>query len=228
MSNRLTFDPSIVPDARPGPDGGLRARNRAARTADLCRAALARCLADGLDTARIDAIAADAGLSKAAFYRYFKHKAAIVEALFAPLGDTALAALDRAVTAVDAAADAPAVRQAYLDLALSLLDLFAAEPGLVRLFLQERHGAPTDARRPVLDLDRRVVERAKDLTRVAQARGWVRAFDPDVSAVAVIGAVFELIWRRLPSAGRDTPDVDIATIEQLVDLVLYGVRTEQS
>lgn len=222
MTNKLQFDPSVVPDERPGPSGGRRARNRAARTAALCAAARDLFLEEGIDNARIDGIASRAGMSKAAFYRYFEHKSAIVEALFDALGSAVLHALDQAHEALRNAQDAEGVRAAYTALAMSLLEVFTAEPGLVRLFLQERHGAATEERQPVLRLDQAVTERAMNLTRAAQEAGWVKPYRPEVSTVAVMGAAYELLWRRLGRGGAVADDLD--AVEQLVDLVLHGVR----
>jgi len=222
VTNKLQFDPSVVPDERPGPSGGRRALNRAARTAALCEAARDRFLADGIDNARIDGIASEAGMSKAAFYRYFEHKAAIVEALFDALGQAILSAFDQAHEALTAADSPEAVQAAYTALAMSMLEVFTEQPGLVRLFLQERRGAPTDERRPVLQLDQAVTERAMRLTAVAQEAGWVKPFRPEISTVAVMGAAYELLWRRLDGAGPVADDLD--AVDQLVDLVLHGVR----
>lgn len=222
MTNKLQFDPSVVPDERPGPSGGRRAKNRAERTAALCRSARDLFLQEGIDNARIDGIASQAGMSKAAFYRYFEHKAAIVDALFDALGKAVLTALDRAYDALRAAKDPAGVEAAYASLGMSMLEIFTAEPGLVKLFLQERQGAPTDERRPVLALDAAVTERAMQLTRAAQAGGWVKAFRPEVSTVAVLGAAYELLWRRLNRQGAVVDDLE--AVDQLVDLVLHGVR----
>ncbi len=226
MTNRLTFDPSVVPDERPGPSGGRRARNRAERTRALCDAARDCFLDEGIDAARIDAIARAAGMSKAAFYRYFEHKNAVVHALFDALTERVMGHLDDAQHALAAAGSPEAVRDAYTGLALSLVDLFATEPRLVRLFLQERHGARTEAREPILSLDKQIVDAARRLTRTAQHAGWVRPFDPEVSGIAVLGAIYELLWRRLGDDGPRLEDLDAAN--QLVDLVLHGVRVVPS
>lgn len=222
LANRLRFDPSVTPEERPGPTGGRRAKNRVERTQALCEAALQQFTDTGIDGTRIDGISQAAGISKSAFYRYFEHKTAIVDALFSALSDRVIASLESTREALERAESPDQVQNAYASMAADLVELFLAEPELVRLFLQERHGAPTEARQPVLDLDEKITEHARQLTLTAQTSGWIRPFDPNVSAVAVLGAIYELLWRRLRMGSPGLEDLDAA--QQLVDLVLYGVQ----
>ena len=68
------YHPGRVPNERPGPAGGARAKNREAKTRAICEAAVGLFLEQGVRSATVDAITRAAGVSKGSFYQYFEDK----------------------------------------------------------------------------------------------------------------------------------------------------------
>lgn len=225
MSSRSSaapeFNPARVPEERPGPEGGKRHRNRLQRTASLVQGALPQFLERGVDAVTIDDIVTAASMSKGSFYRYFSNKDELVAATFAPLTQAVDEAMVEAGAALAAADDRDALTEAYELLAGRLTRAFLDQPEVVQLYLQERSGPPTPAREPVHALSHRVRDEAIRLTHAARTHGLLRPIDARVSAVAVVGAVHELLLAFL--RGDDIGD-PAAAARTLVDLVLVGVQ----
>ncbi|GAA5236907.1 TetR/AcrR family transcriptional regulator [Verticiella sediminum] len=76
-----------------------RRRRPDQRRDEILTAARRRLLAHGLDNARIDDIAADAGIAKGTFYLYFRDRQSLVAALREQFVEELAAALDAAVDA---------------------------------------------------------------------------------------------------------------------------------
>jgi AcrR family transcriptional regulator len=220
------YNPGRVPDQRPGPAGGARAKNREARTRAICEAAIPLLLEHGVRTATVDEITRAAGVAKGSFYRYFNDKTQLVEALFSPLAATMFAALDRCEQALQTAADgaSPSVlNDAYANMAAELGMTLLSHPDLSRLYLQECRGSATGARAPIRALSDRVAQRAIELTRVAHQHGLLKPVDPSVTALAVVGAVETLLLRYLDGGDLGT----IETVPQsLITMVLDGLRAD--
>jgi AcrR family transcriptional regulator len=213
-----------VPGERPGAEGGARHANRLARTRALCEAGLRCFLARGLDAVTIDDVVREAGTAKGTFYRYFEDKDDLVAAVFRPIADTVVAAMERCIASVREATDATGLEAAYAALAGDLLLVLVEQPDALRLFLQERHGPRTPARAAILDLDDAVVDRAVGMTEAAASSGLLAPGNPRVTALAVVGAVHELLWRQFQ--GRGTPEL-LVDAGQLIELVLYGIRSRR-
>ena len=207
-----------VPEHRPGPPDGARARNRKRRVEALLGAAEELFLEFGVAGVPVERIASAAGTSKGNFYRYFDDMEQLVATLFAPLAD----GIETAFRAAEAAlSDASDPTSTYRRLGTALAGVLLAHPGRVRLYLQEARGPAVGARRPVRALADRIGARAIDLTRIAQRRGMLVDVDPRVSALAVVGAVERLLFATL----TDEHPLDPATaVDDLVRIVLDGMR----
>lgn len=215
------FHPSKIPDERPGPEGGRRHTNRLARTRTLVEAALRCFLESGLDAVTIDDVTREAGVAKGSFYRYFENKEDLIATLFRPTAESVESAMTRATEALEAAQDAPSLEAAYARLAADLALVLFSNSDAVRLFLQERHGPATTGRLPIRALDEQILALALRITQAGRNSGLLRPVDPEVSAVAVVGAVMQLLWVQLVQA----PPVDpVARGRELIDIVLHGVR----
>ena len=83
---------------------GKRARNRRRRLKQLRDAALPLFVAGGIERVTIDDIVQGAGVAKGSFYRYYQDKEDLVDALFAPIAEQILNALDRGRDAMQKAA----------------------------------------------------------------------------------------------------------------------------
>lgn len=214
------YRPGKLPEQRPGPAGGARARNRQQRTAALCDAALPLFLSRGLEATTVDAITQGAGVSKGSFYRYFDDKERLVETLFAPFAEALDAALQRCGDALEAAEGPAALAGAYETLAGDLAAAFTLNPEVVRLYLQEHRGPDEGARRPIRALAARVQAGAITLTEAAHARSLLRPLPPPVTALAVVGAVEAILAAALEGQLEMDPT---SVIQSLVDMMLRGV-----
>ncbi|MFA9471265.1 MAG: helix-turn-helix domain-containing protein, partial [Deltaproteobacteria bacterium] len=76
------------PVERPGAFGGKRDINRRKRVQDLIEAGLSLFLERGIEAVTIDEVAREAGMAKGNFYRYFRDKADLVEAVIEPVAST--------------------------------------------------------------------------------------------------------------------------------------------
>lgn len=215
------YVPPKIPDARPGPEGGKRHLNRLAKTRALCEAALSCFLVRGLDAVTIDDIVGTAGVSKGSFYRYFDNKETLVATLFQPIASSVGDAMTRCCDALEQASDEASLQGAYAVFANELMGVLAEHADAVRLFLQERHGPRSPDRVPILDLDHTMVTLAIRMTHAGRANGLLREVDARVSALMVLGAVHELLWRQFHGEGPADP---VAGAAALIDIVLHGVR----
>ncbi|MEQ9319967.1 MAG: helix-turn-helix domain-containing protein, partial [Polyangiaceae bacterium] len=153
-----------MPAERPGQEGGVRARNRRQRTADLCRAGLTLFREQGLEATTVDEITRAAGVSKGTFYRYFNGKAELVGAIFAPLEAALDAAMTRCREALEAASDAE-LEAAYARLAVELGAVLLGSPETVDLYLTESRGAEAPGREAIHRQRDEIVDAANDLSR---------------------------------------------------------------
>jgi AcrR family transcriptional regulator len=220
------YVPARVPGDRPGPAGGKRDQNRQRRTDDLCLAALAVAREGGLDRVTVDAVAARAGLSKAALYRYFDNLDAVMGAAFAPLEASLRHTLARAHAQFALASTAEAVLAAYAALVDGLVAGLSPCAGQLELYLQERHGPPSPLRAPVHAIADLVYVEALRLTWVVREHpvlvqlapdAPLRRHPPEITASIVIGAVHELVATVLSGRTHTPPDEAAAA---LVDLMI--------
>jgi AcrR family transcriptional regulator len=161
----------------------------------------------GLERARMEDVAAEAGVSRAAVYYHFNTKAdlvcAIADDVFARLTETVRAAL----------AEGP-----FDEVIVATVRFFADHARVGRLLISE----VTLPMNPVRMLARHVDELITVLRRRLAAdiaAGRVRPMDPDVAARAVAGvmrvAAFELLW-------NESIDVEHLTGE-LTDFVRHAL-----
>lgn len=223
-THAVAVQPSAVPSKRPGQPGGARDRNRQERTRVLADAALALFLERGIEGVAIDDITAAAGVAKGSFYRYFADKAALVEALFAPVERQVAEALGRCEEGIAAAADRAALVAAYERVGLELGRLVFEHRHVIRLYLQERRGPDAGARVPVRRLAARLEREAERLTARARDRGLLRPFPARTSALAVVGAAEQLLFAFLSGVDLGDPT---AVPAQIASLIMEGLRSRE-
>jgi AcrR family transcriptional regulator len=219
---RTSAKPSRLPRKRPGPEGGPRDRNRRENQQRLTDAALALFLAQGTAAVTIDQIVERAGMAKGSFYRYAIDKADVVAQILAPVITEATAALDRCEGALRHGRRGT-LAPIYLTLARELSAVVAHHAPRVLLYLQEARAPASTSPPAVQDLTDRLTSRTIALTEIARDHGLIRPVDPEISALAVLGAIEAILFahlrrRRAPSA--EAPRV----IAELVDIVLRGIR----
>ncbi|MDH5492692.1 MAG: TetR/AcrR family transcriptional regulator [Myxococcales bacterium] len=211
------------PSTRPGKAGGKRERNRRLRIDALRQAGLALFLERGIQQVSIDEIAREAGTAKGNFYRYFRDKSELVEAILEPLATPMREALEICGEALAAAADEASLTAAYADLGMRFSSLAIGQLDVLRLYLQERRGPSSPAREGLIRLAREVDREAIELTRYSLEHGLLDVSDPRISALAVIGAAEHLALRMLAGELEDLSPQQVT--ETVVRMVLDGIRS---
>jgi AcrR family transcriptional regulator len=215
------FEPGIVPQRRPGKEGGTRDRNRRERTRALCEAAVPLFLDKGLEATTVDDITRAAGVAKGSFYRYFESKTQLVEALYAPVEQAVEQAMQRCHEALTKARTARQLNAAYAALAAELGTVWLTAPSLVRLYLQEARGPAAAAREPIRRLGEHLMSGSIALTETAHRQGLLRDLPPRVTAIAVIGAVEAMLVEHFERRSLGDP---AAATSALITMVLDGIR----
>jgi len=211
----------IGPSERPGAFGGKRDINRRKRVQDLIEAGLALFLERGIEAVTIDEVAREAGMAKGNFYRYFRDKADLVDAVIEPVATTTREAIHLCDTQLRKANGRDDAVAAYGHLGNSLIGALAMYPDAMCLYLQERRAPATTARQAISDLAEEVDTRAMTLSQIAVDRKLVTVADPRVSAIAVLGAIEAL---ALASVRKQVQIDPIETTKRLIAIVLDGLR----
>ncbi|NOQ82605.1 MAG: TetR family transcriptional regulator [Myxococcales bacterium] len=209
------------PIERPGASGGKRDINRRKRVQDLIDAGLSLFLRRGIEAVTIDEVAREAGMAKGNFYRYFRDKADLVEAVIEPVARTTRQAVqecDEKLRTADGRDDAVA---AYGQLGNRLVGALAMHPDAMCLYLQERRAPATTARQAISDLATDLDRRAFTLSQVAVDRRLVAVANPHVSALAVLGAVEALALASVRNQVQMDP---VETTKTLIAIVLEGLQ----
>ena len=206
------------PVERPGAFGGKRDLNRRKRVEDLINAGLSLFLERGIEAVTIDEVAREAGMAKGNFYRYFRDKADLVEAVIDPVASTTRDAIHECDTQLRQADGREQAVAAYGQLGNRLVGALALYPDAICLYLQERRAPATIARQAISDLAN---ELAMTLSQIAADRDFVSVSDPRVSALAVLGAVEAL---ALASVRKQVELDPVETTKSLISIVLEGLR----
>jgi len=208
---------------RPGREGGKRAENRKQRIQALETAALRLFLQYGVEAVTIDQIVDGAQTAKGSFYRYFRDKSDLVEAVVAPIANEVRESFDRCAAALRSEESATDLPRHYQVLGEDLFRIVLQYPEVVRLYLHEARGPKSGARVPIVKLAEDVLDRATLLSDVAREQGFLRPLAGRLSAIVVVGAV-DLLLTRLFAGDDITPVMEMPS--KLVELVLDGVRAE--
>ena len=199
-------------------------RRKQARPGEIIAAALAVFSEKGFAGARLDDIAARAGISKGALYLYFATKEDLFHAVVAEAFAPNLAAVRQAAESFDGA---------FADLArfvvpnLARLAVDAGAGGVLKMVIGESRNFPTLARvwhdalvAPGLATVAGLIERA-------QFNGEVKPGDPRVYAIGLIApVVLGVIWGET-FAPVGAPAFDLGALaHQHVETVLAGMLAE--
>jgi AcrR family transcriptional regulator len=212
--------------AAPDPGAPKWRRRKTARPGEIVAAALEVFSEKGFAAARLEDIAARAGVSKAALYLYFETKTdlfrAVVEQAVAPN----IERIRRLAEAQDGrlAEVLPAVLGRLAEAAE------AAPLGAVaKMVIGESRNFPDLARVWHNAVAAQGLGLVADLVARAQAKGEVRPGDPRLHAVTIAGAMFVgILWREVfePVGADPIPLRDLAA--QHGRTVLAGLLTETS
>jgi AcrR family transcriptional regulator len=176
------------------------------RRREIADAAAATFAAQGYHATGIADIAQQLGIGHGTFYRYFKNKRDILEFVF----DEVLRRLGEVLAAepADAATTLPEYRAQVTRIGAQLVDFFAAEPALARLFYVEALSADQELAERWLDTQDLFSRATEQYLRNGVARGFLPAdLDVEVTARAINGMIFAgaLAAVRMPdpAAERD-------------------------
>ena len=199
-------------------------RRKDARPGEIVAAALAVFAEKGFAAARLDDIAARAGVSKGALYLYFETK----QDLFAAVVRDAVSPNLAAVEALASATDMPFVQVARLLLGRAAEMMIASPVGPVaKMVIAESRNFPDLARVWHDEVVARMLGVLTGLIERAQAKGEVRPGEPRYHALSLIGPMLMgLLWREvLEPAGARPIDLR-ALAQQHIETVLGGLLVE--
>ena len=200
-------------------------RRKTARPAEIVAAALSVFSEKGFAAARLEDIAARAGVSKAALYLYFETKTDLFRAVVVEVVAPNIERIRPMAEAYDGRfADALPMVLANFARAAEITPL----GGVIKMVVGESRNFPDLARvwhdaiaSQALGLVTAMIERA-------QARGEVRAGDPRLHAVSLVGPmVMGLLWREVfvPVGAAPIPLADLAA--QHARTVMQGMLLEE-
>ena len=206
MAERAT-----VPRGRHAPPLEVRQSVQRTRLLEAAAAVFARA---GYADASAEAIAREAGMSKATFYEHFDNKEECILALFDQAASETLEAMAKAVSA--AGQDSRKRMEAG---AKAFLEMLAEHPNDTQTLLVEIIGAGdpgADRRDNVLATFAQAID-AENAN--AARKGSMRRFASPDDAYAIVGAVVELASRQLR---RGVP-ADVRELEPLVERLIFGL-----
>lgn len=202
-----------------------RSRRPEARPDEILDAALKVFTDKGFAAARVDDVAAAAGVSKGAVYLYFVSKEALFEALVRRFAQRVAAGAAERVAALGAADPEAALRDGLRFLLTMISDPeISAAP---RLVLSEAQRFPAIAalyRREVIAIGRRVIE---SLIAQGTARGVFRAVPADIAIRCVMGPMLAHLFLTQIFVDPDDPAPPSdpgAVAEAIADIVLNGLK----
>lgn len=201
-------------------------RRKADRPGEIVAAALAVFAEKGFAAARLEEIAARAGVSKGALYLYFETK----QDLFRAVVEQAIAPNIQAVRTMIAAHPGPfrdLLRLVPERIAI-LLDTLPVG-GVIKMVIGEAGNFPELARVWHDRLVAQALGALADAVRAAQARGEVKTGDPRTYALQLIAPLLiSVIWREtFEPVGAAAFDVR-AVARQHVETMLSGMLTREA
>ena len=201
-------------------------RRKTARPAEIIDAALAVFAERGFAGAKLDDIAARAGVSKGALYLYFETKEDLFRAVVRDGVSPNLNAVQAMMRAYEGSF-ADLIRMALPKLAC----LAATTPlgAVVKMVIGESRNFPELAQVWHDDVVGKAIALVSELIEQAQARGEVRPGDPRIHAFSIVGPILVgALWRETFTP-LGAVDVDLpAVARQHVETVLGGLLVERS
>ncbi|MDP3276286.1 MAG: TetR/AcrR family transcriptional regulator [Deltaproteobacteria bacterium] len=160
--------------------------DKAERRGDLLRAASTVFTTRGYHDAKVEDIAAQAGVAKGTFYLYFKDKRSV----FVELVDSLFERISKAILRVDVAQDVPEqVKHNVRAIVAALLD----EPETTQLLLSHAAGLDSEFHESLRAFDSGVRSLLTESLKDGQQAGIVAAGNPALYAVFAIGALKEVL-----------------------------------
>jgi AcrR family transcriptional regulator len=205
------IDPQSVPRGRHAPPLEVRLTVQRRRLYEAAAAVFARV---GYAEASAEAIAREAGMSKATFYEHFANKEECLLALF----DEAATEIMRAIAGAATDDDTSYEERIRANVG-SFLEILTQYPSTAQTLLVEVIGAgPRAAERRDAILDLFAEGLMRDNARMAERIGAPRFTSKD-DAFAIIGAIVELVSRQL----RTGVPADVRQLEPVIERLIFGL-----
>ena len=182
---------------------GRREDNRRRRTERLLSEGLALFREVGFERSSIEQIAARCDVARGTFYLYFPDKRALFATLIDQWASPTERALSDATAGLRSASGTNEAWLAYARMAEALARVGLEHRDALLVSFGELRSAG-EGGELVRARERRILDQAFAMTRIAAERGWITAEDPRLVALIVGGAVERLIWGWL--AGDDIGD----------------------
>lgn len=196
-------------------------RRKADRPGEIVAAALEVFAEKGFAAARLEEIAARAGVSKGAIYLYFATK----EEIFRAVIERAMGPNLQALKARAAGHPGPFAELARAAVgAIATLVVHSPAGGVVKMVIGEARNFPELARLWHDELASQALGAMAEAVRTAQARGEVRAGDPRAYALQLVSPLLAgVMWREtFVPVGAEPFDL-AALARQHVDAMLEGM-----
>ena len=199
--------------SRPAPRPRLRERLRSATKASILQAAEEAFIEAGMDSARMESIAARAGVAVGTLYNYFEDREALVGAL---VQDRRAALLARIDAALGRAAGLPfeKVLDAFLQ---ALFDHWSAHRGILAQAIEA--GRSERGRRVLID---EIVRRAEAVLATGRSAGRVRPDENGDQAALLVGMVRGLLVKDVVQGERA---LSVRGPRRVAEVFLGGVGT---
>lgn len=193
------------------------------RPAEILAAALELFAEKGFSAARMDDVAALAGLSKAGVYLYFKDKTALLKALVEEMAG-ANVAVARNIVEAHQGPVSPLVATILAFLATQIRH--TRFPEIIKIVIAESRAHPDVGRLYLDSVVGQGLPLFEGLIRRGIASGEFRAVDPAFAARAMIGPMLlAIIWKTVfEPIGAEALDIE-AYAAQHADIFLKGMKS---
>ena len=181
----------------------------------LFRAAASVFARAGYAEATAEAIAREAGMSKATFYEHFDNKEDCIVALFDSAADTVVSALSEGRQQIREGGD---YRDRVRSTVHAYLAVLQAFPDEARTLLVEIVGAGPRAQERRDRMLATIADYFVEVNAAVAAAGHVRRFASRWDAYAIVGAAVELSSRALRSG-----DPDLPALEPVFERLVFGL-----
>lgn len=198
-------------------------RRKEARPGEIVAAALKLFGERGFAASRLEDVAAEAGVSKAAVYRYFSSKEALFEAMVREALLPNLAAVEAMVERPEGSS-AELLRLLFQRLAALLESDASVVPKLV---IAEAANFPALAEFYVEAVVKRGLALLSRILARGVERGEFRPVEPSATAPLVIAPVLLMaLWRHSLGRHAETPFDPARVLEAHVEMLLRGLRPD--
>ncbi|WP_441234488.1 TetR family transcriptional regulator [Bradyrhizobium sp. 930_D9_N1_4] len=198
-------------------------RRKEARPAEILEAALALFIENGFAATKLTDVAKEAGVAKGTLYLYFDTKEALFRAAVRHALTDNLGAVEQAAVVAEgslAALVPKLLQQAATRIAGSRV------PAILRLVLADGRAFPDLAAIWHEEVVSRMLNLLTGLITAGQARGEIRAGDPKLHAMSIVGPMITGVLYQEMFGDLEKPGLNLETLaSQHADTVLRGLLT---